>query len=350
LNQPKKHTVTTGTYITVAMRWTDRFIGVVSTLILARLLVPADFGIIAMASIIIGFAISIFDVGVNVALIQNNNTTQDHYDSAWTLRLLQSALITTILFAIAPWVAAYFNDNRVELVLQLLSFSVLMEGMENIGVVTFQKHMQFGAEFKFLFFRRVAGFITTISFALLLKSYWALVIGTLVGRSLGVVLSYLVHPMRPRFSFGKMAELLSVSQWMLLRSIGGYLMNNLAKLFVGQGYTSEIMGGYSLASEISAMPTGEILAPLNRVLFPAFVEVKDNTKDLKSLFLLAQGIQVLITVPAAVGFALVAEEIVLSMLGKKWIFVVPFIQILALVNVAEAIATSSGYITRYGQI
>jgi O-antigen/teichoic acid export membrane protein len=104
------------------------------------------------------------------------------------------------------------------------------------------------------------------------------------------------------------------------------------------------MGGYTLADEISAMPSGELLAPINRVLFPAFVGAKENLDELKRLFLLAQGVQTLIAIPVAVGLAMVAHEAVLVLLGEKCLLVVPFLQLLALANVFEAITTSGGYV------
>ena len=342
--EPKVHSITSGTILTVAMRWSDRMIGLVSTLILARLLLPEDFGIIAMASLAIGLATVLFDVGVNIALIQNKDATQDHYDSAWTLRLIQSVIVTLLLVLISPWIANYFHDQRVELVVQALALSILIGGFENIGIIAFQKHMQFGAEFRFLFSKRVSGFLVTITLAFLFHSYWALVFGTLVGRIVGVGLSYYMHTMRPKISTVKIKEIFSVSQWMMLRSIGGYLNNNLHKFVVGRSYSSAAMGGYTLADEISAMPTSELLAPLNRVLFPAFSEVKNDLAELKKIFLLAQSLQILVAVPVALGLALVAEEAILILLGDKWSMIIPFVQVLALIGITQSIGTSSGYI------
>lgn len=333
-----------GTAIAVAMRWTDRLIGLISTLILARLLAPEDFGIIAMASLAIALADVLVDLGVNTALIQNRNATQAHYDTAWTLRLVQTSIATLALVLAAPLAAEYFRDPQVQPVLQVLAFTLLLSGLENIGIVAFHKHMQFGAEFRFLFLRRMTGFIATIIAAWLLRSYWALVIGALTGRLAGVGLSYWLHPMRPRLSFEKFGEIFAISQWMLLRSIGAYLHHNLHKMLVGRWASTATMGAYSLADDISAMPTGELLAPLNRVLFPAFADAREHLAELKRLFLLAQGIQTLVAIPAAVGLALVADEMVRFLLGEKWLAVVPFIQILALVNIAGAITTSSGYV------
>jgi O-antigen/teichoic acid export membrane protein len=104
------------------------------------------------------------------------------------------------------------------------------------------------------------------------------------------------------------------------------------------------MGAYSLADDISAMPTTELLAPLNRVLFPALVRVKDNATELKRAFLLSQGVQTLVGLPAGVGLALVANELVLVLLGEKWAGAAPFLGIFALMNVANALASSSIYL------
>ena len=330
--------------ITVAMRWTDRSIGFVSTLILARLLVPEDFGVIAMASLVIGLADVFFDLGVNVALIQNKSPSQEHYDTAWTLRLIQTTLAATLVVIASPWAAAYFNDPRVTLVVQVLAVSLVLSGLENIGVVTFQKEMRFGKEFQFLFCKRIVGFIVTIVAAWFIRSYWALVMGALAGRTFGVALSFAMHPMRPRLGLKKFGEIFSVSQWMLVRSIGGYFQLKLHYAIVGARESASVLGAYSLGSEISALPTRELLAPINRVLFPAFVRVKHDLVELKRVVLLAQGVQTMIAMPAAIGLILVSSEAVQLLLGEKWMRAVPFVEIFALISFMASIATSGWYV------
>jgi len=333
-----------GAILTISMRWTDRLVGFVSTLILARLLVPEDFGIIAMASLVIGLLDALLDLGVNVALIQNRHTTTAHYDTAWTLRLIQTIISASVVLMAAHQAAVYFKDPRIAPVIQLMAAGLVLSGLENIGVITFQKEMRFGMDFRFVFFKRIAGFLVTMLAAWLMRSYWALVIGALAGRTLGVLLSYRMHAMRPRLSLAKLREIFAVSQWMLLNSVGNYLNSNLHNMLVGRRASAAIMGGYTLAGDISAMPSTELLAPLNRVLFPAFVAAKHDLAELRRLFLLAQSVQSLLGMPAGVGLALVAHEAVLILLGAKWLFVVPFVQILALANVVGAITASSNYV------
>jgi len=195
-----------------------------------------------------------------------------------------------------------------------------------------------------MFYKRITGFVATMIAAYLMQTYWALVVGTLAGRLIGTLISYRMHAMRPRLSFVKFREIFAISQWMLVRSAGQYLDGSLHKILVGGRADSAVLGGYTLASEISAMPSTELLAPINRALYPAFVAARENLSELKRLFMLTQGIQTLIGIPAGVGLAMVAEEAVALLLGTKWLPAVPFVQALALVGALSAISTSGGYV------
>lgn len=335
---------TVGALIVVGIRWLDRLIALASTVILARLLAPADFGIIAMASLVIGLIDVLLDLGVSITLVQNKHATQHDFDAAWTLRLIQSALATVVVFLAAYPAARYFHDPRVCPVVQALALSVLLAGFENIGIVSFQKKMEFGLEFRFFFAKRISSFLITIVLAWYLHSYWALVAGTVAGRVIAVVLSYVMHPMRPRLSWVNMKPMLSFSCWNLLRGISGYLAENLHRLLVGRRESTALMGSYTLASDISAMPSIELLAPLNRVLFPMFVAAKEDAHELKRIFMLAIAVQALVGVPAGAGLALVAPEMVLALLGERWLSTVPFIQIMAGINIVSAVSTSGAYV------
>jgi len=333
-----------GTFFTVGFRCTDRLIGVASMMILARLLSPNDFGIIAIAYLAVNFARVFLDFGVQVALIQIKNIDQSHYDTAWTIRIIQTSIITCILLASSHYIAEYFQEDRTRHVLYFLAFLPLLNGLQNIGVISFQKNMQFGAEFRFLFIQRILGFSITVTSALMLHSYWALVIGSLATEFIGLILSYIVHPMRARLSLSKFKDIFFISQWMLLKNIGIYLQDNLHNFFVGRWSSTSVLGAYSIAGEISRMPSTELLAPFNRVLLPAFSKVQDQAAELKRIFLLAQGVQTLIAVPAAVGLALVANEAVLLFLGDKWVEAIPYVQILALVGIFTALVGTSHYL------
>jgi len=341
---PGRMSVAGGAALAVAMRWSDRLVGLASTLVLARLLIPEDFGIVAMASIVVGLIDVLLDMGVAITLIRNRDARQRDYDAAWTLRLLQSAVAAIALFLLAEPAAAYFRDARVAPVLQLLALSPLLAACENIGIVSFQKEMRFGMDFRFFVGKRITGCMLALSAAWILQSYWALVIGTLGGRLAGVALSYAMHPMRPRFDLAGVPAILSFSTWNLVRGIGNYLNEHAHRLVVGRRASTVVMGEYTVASEIAALPSTELLAPLNRVMLPAFVEAKEDPERLREVFLLALGVQALIGIPAGAGMALVARDAVLTLLGERWLAAVPFVQVIGFNNVVAALCTSGGYL------
>ena len=345
LNSPgQRYSIVQGVMLTVAMRWCNRLISIVSTLILARLLQPDDFGVVALAFMVLAFIQVFLEFGVGIALVQNAQATEEHFHSAWTLRLMQALAVAAMLGLGAPLGAAYFNDPRLTPVLQVLALNVLIGSFENIGIVSFQKNMQFGLELRYLVINRLATFAFVIFGAWLLRSYWAMIAAGTLGGIFTVTHSYIAHPMRPRWSTRRLRELFSVSQWLLLRNIGMYADANLHKMLVGRRTDTATMGGYALASDVAGMPSSELLQPLNRVLFPAFVQAKGDLVELKRLFLLAQSLQVLVAVPAGVFVALVAADLVPVLLGVRWASAIPFLQVLALAAVVEAIMTSPGYV------
>ena len=340
----ERNSVAKGALLTIAMRWTNRSISIVSTLILARLLVPDDFGVVALAFMTLALVEVFMDFGVNIALVQNADATEEHYHSGWTLRMIQASCVALVLAVSAPWVGDYFSDPRLTPVLWVLSLNVLVGSFENIGIVTFQKNMQFGREFKYLVTNRFVTFIFIVTGAWFLRSYWAMILAGTLGGLFTVAHSYRAHPMRPRWSTARLRELFSVSQWLLLRNIAMYADANLHKLLVGRRTDTATMGSYALASDVAGMPSSELLGPLNRVLFPAFVQARHDLQELRRIFLLAQGVQVMVVAPAGVCVALMAAEIVPLLFGPKWLGAVPFMQVLALAAVLEALMTSPGFV------
>jgi len=332
-----------GALITVAMRWSDRLIGLVSMIVLARLLVPADFGVVAMAALVVGFIDVILDLGVSQALIHNDKAEKADFDTAWTLRLIQASIAGVLIFFAAPLAAIYFNNPDITDVLRVMALSVVIGGLENIGIVKFQKEMNFGRDFKFFFLKRVVGFIVTLIAAVLLHSYWAMVIGALSGRVAGVILSYGMHPYRPWFSFSRVREIWSFSQWILFKNIGVYFDTSLDRLLLGRKLDATALGGYTIAGEVSSLPTTELLAPLGRVLFPAFVEKRNDPVAFANRVSLAVGVQGLVAIPACLGLMFVAHDAVFLLLGEKWLFIAPIIQIMAISNLVNSLAHSGSY-------
>lgn len=329
--------------IVVGMRWCDRLLGLISMIILARLLVPADFGIIVMASLVVGLIDVLLDIGVSTALIHNQKADNEDYNTAWTLRLIQSWLTGVIIFVSAPFVADFYDNDLVIDVLRVMALSVIIAGFENIGVVTFQKNMEFGKDFKFFFYKRFIGFVITLIFAFILHNYWAMVIGALAHRIAGVILSYRMHAHRPRLSLSRTTEIWSFSKWVLMRNIITYFDTQIDKFLVGHRTDEKVLGTYSVAHDVAAMPTTELLMPLGRVLFPAFAQKRDNLETFARSISTAIGVLSLVAMPACIGLILTAEDVVLILLGDNWVAAIPLIQIMAISNLIFSLTHSGTY-------
>jgi len=333
----------------IAMRWVTRLIGFVSTLLLARLLDPSDFGIVAMASIVIGLTDAISALGVDMALIQNTNATKSDFDTAWTVRVIQGVIVGTVLIAAAPLAATYFNEPRVSAVIWTLAIGYIVLSGENIGVVAFRRDLDFARDFRFMIYKRLITFVVVVGAALWLRNYWALVIGILAGNILGCALGYAMHPFRPRFSLAGWTKLWSFSQWMLVRNIGGYALSRCDEFIVGGLAGTRSLGLYSLASEISQLPSTELVAPIDRALFPGFALLQAHPARLRAAYLNTLQLVAVIVIPVGLGLCATAHTTIFVLLGAKWLDMTQIVEVLAVVGIIAALRyTASSILTAIG--
>ena len=326
----------------VLFKFTERGLGLISTIILARLLVPLDFGVVAMAVSVIAVLELMGAFSFDVALIQNANAGRDHYDTAWTFNLLFALISALLLIVLALPMAHFYTEPRLENVMYWLALGMAVQGFENIGVVAFRKDMRFDKEFKFLFGKKIISFAVTVPLAFILQNYWALVIGTLTGRAAGTILSYMVHEYRPRFSLAARSELFHFSKWMLLNNISIFLRFRSADFIVGRFAGPHALGLFSVAYEISNLPTTELVAPINRAVFPGYAKMASNIPMLRESYLSVVGIIVFLSLPAAFGIAVIAPLLVPVFLGPNWLETIPLIQVLAVFGALVAIQNNNG--------
>lgn len=324
----------------VGMRWAIRGLGIVSTIILVRLLAPADFGLIAISSLTISFLSVLTSFGVDMALIQRTNSGVAHYNTAWTIRILQTTVVAVGVFLLSSFAARYFHDPRIASLMQLMSLGILVGGFENIGVVDFRKNLEFHKEFAFMVLTKFASFFITIGLAIWLRNYWALAWGTISLRLVSVILSYRMHPFRPRLSLSKFDELWSFSQWMLARNIGMYLRKEIDTFLVARTFGTDDVGLYSVPKEISELPTTEVIWPMARALFPGYAMMSNDKTRLGMAYAKVLSTISLISLPAGIGLALVAEPLVTVMLGERWIPISPILAWLSMYGIILTISAS----------
>ena len=328
----------------VAFKLIDRSIGLLSTIVLARVLVPEDFGLVAMAMVLIGALQVLISFSFDVSLIQNRAAGRAQFDTAWTVTVLGSAACAIVLAALGPAAASFYQEPRLETIVYLLAAGFALQGTANIGPVTFRRDMRFDQEFKFLLGKRLSTFLITIPAALYFRNYWALIIGQLAGTALSVALSYWMSNYRPRLSLAAKVELFHSSRWLVLHNLFQFLHNSVPQFIIGRTAGAQSLGVYAIASEIATLPTTELVAPINRAAFPGYAKAAGDLEQLRTSFLKVISSIAIFALPAGVGIVVVADILVPAVLGWHWTAAIALIQVLALYGVIQALQTNIGYV------
>ncbi len=329
----------------IGLRWSIRLTGLVSTIILARLLIPADFGIVAMAMVVVGMLEILNQTGQKLAIIRHSEPTRAHYDTAWTLSVIVGLLIGAVIVILAPFTSFYFHEPRMVPVMQWLALRAVIGGFENIGTVDFRRDLRFDRFFRYNMYAKVVSFCVTIVLAIIWRNYWALVAGIISSQLALNIASYVMHPYRPRFSLAKVGEIGAFSGWTLFRTIGIYLNTQIDQIAVGGVFGASIMGRYSVAADLASSPLDEINGPMVAVLYPVMSRVQRDPERLRALYLRTLCWSAIICASASVGVTLVAHDMVRFVLGEKWLVAEPLVGWLALS--AGLLGLSSGAYTAF---
>lgn len=326
-----------GSFWMIGMNWSVRLIGIVNTMILARLLTPEDFGVFAMAFAVFLLVTYISEMGVDLVLIREEHVGPEHYSTAWTIWFLQNLLLALILFSAAPLGGMFFQDERVTDVIRALSVLAVVSGLRNIGIVDFRKGLVFRKEFLFGVYKRLGRFAFAIPIAFMLRSYWAFVISFIVGMLFEVLLSYRMHPFRPRISFHDWRMFVGFSFSIIGIRVGQFLSRKIDLLVVGRLADGVLVGTYNLALELSRMIVNDIVAPIGKALFPGFSKIRQQEGDVSPTYLNSIGAMAAMVLPAGIGLSAVAEPAVAVILGSQWDAAVPYLQLLAIFCAGEGV-------------
>lgn len=320
---------------TIALRWTVKGLGFLNTVIMARLLMPADYGIVAMAFLILGLIQALLDFGAATALLRKNDVSRDEIDSAWTLRLIQGAIVGLLLIASAPLAIIYFKEPRVEWVLWVLGGCVVVASAGSIGPTLAQKQFNFSLDFKIQVSQKLVSVIVTIIFGYLLKDYRALVAGVVAAYATPLVLSYALHPYRPRWNTSHIPEIWAVTKWLMFAGVGGFILRKGDELAAGRLGTTTEYGQYNVGADLGQLPVGEIGPAMLRALLPVLASIKENTERTRKAVIKTVSALNTVIWPVGLGFAALAPQVTEIILGAKWVESATFVGAFAIASVLQ---------------
>lgn len=305
-------------------RWLDRLLGFVSIVVLARILVPEDFGLVAIAASYVAILEGLSDFDVNRALIRARDEHRSLYDSAWTLAVLRGVVSALLMVAVAPFV----GDSRMTVILYVLALSPLLQGLSNPRFVMYERGLVYSKLALATLTAKVVSFAVTLVIAIVYRSYWALVLGLLAGSLTTAVLTYALRPYRPRLTLARFSEIFAFSGWMSLTTFVTTLSMQTDRIIVGRLLGIADAGSYYMTQRVGVVPTSELVSPLQRILFPSFSEIASDLSRLRRVVNESVNVLGSLSLPAGVGFALTANDFVPIVLGERWVAIVPLLVVL----------------------
>tara|TARA_R110002126_G_scaffold10245_20_gene46507 strand:+ start:3142 stop:4602 length:1461 start_codon:yes stop_codon:yes gene_type:complete len=313
----------------VFSRWTSKGLGMINVIILARLLSPEDFGIVAMASIMINMLDSATQTGVHLYLFRSKDANPRLQHAVWTLTFIQAASIAMIMVLTAPWVASFYGEQILTEVLYCLALVKLLTGFNSIGTLIAQKQLNFRLDFNFTFAVKLVYLAATVTLAFWLQNFWAIIFGKLASAVFGLLFGYVIHPYRPKFDFYRGRELFTFSKSTIPLSVGRFINNQADVVVMGKVASTEFLGKYHMASNLAAMFTKELLIPAIRGLIPNLAAIQ-QTPHYKKMLCVIIASAVYVFLPIGMGLAAVAPELVAVLLGPQWTDAVPILAWLSL--------------------
>lgn len=312
------HRVMVSSTLMLLIRFVQRGLGIVSTLILARLLTPADFGIVAIIAIVIQFFDLVSTAGSEPYLIQKRTLDERDLATAWTVNLAFKAILWLVLMLCAPWVAEYYDRPDLALPVRVASLVLLINGLVSPGLALLKRELKYRKILHLSIWQKVISFTVVMLVVLHTPSYWALIFGDIVSALVMTIGSFLVYPYRPSATLARVGEQVRFSQWIFLRNVLGFVRAQIDTLLVTKNFAMADVGIFHVSKSLSAMPAKDIVAPAVEPLLSAFARVRDDRADLAFKVRVSVCFVVFLIMPVCTYIAFFPDSIIDVFLGDQW--------------------------------
>jgi lipopolysaccharide exporter len=311
----------------------------VKSVVLARLLIPADFGLVGIAFLAIAFVDVFSNTGFFQALIQKKSNIKEYLNTTWSISIIRGLILTVLLFFAAPLIADFFKEPLAVNVIRVLALTILINEFTNVGVVYFIKELEYKKNYRLHLISDIISFITAVALAFILKDVWALVYSQLVNKIIYVALSYYYHPYRPSFSinFARAKELFRFGKYLTVSSMLSYFIQQGDKAVIGRLLDAASLGFYSVGYRFASFFSEPVNNIIISIAFPAYSKIQDDLVKVKDYYLKTIKFASLLSVPFFFGTLLLAEEFTVFVLGVKWIEAVPIIKILSALGIVSTL-------------
>ncbi len=316
------------------------------SVILMRLLLPSDYGVIAMAMVLIGFAGIFSEFGFSSALIQNQNINESHKSSIFWFNIIVGSTLTFFFFVFANIFSNFYNSSNLTNVIRYLSFSFIISSISIVPSSLLQKEMKYAMINKINVLTVFLSGALSVYLAFTGWGVMSLVFQSLFSQLLKMPLLFIASKWRPKFIFNKKSikELFSYSAYLTGFSIINYGARRSDDFLIGKFMGAGNLGIYSRAYNLMLLPITQIIGLISNVMFPALASIQDDKERVKRIYLRTIQVVAFITFPMMIGLIAVGDNFIIAIFGSKWAEVIPIIRILAFVGVTQTLANPVGWI------
>lgn len=321
-----------GLYWNVSLRIPYEIFRFVTSIIVARLLEPSDFGIVSIATITIYYSNTITNFGFNQALVQRKEVNDDHINSVFTVNLLLSVFLAALFFIISPYIANFFNSPESEDVIKVLSLLFVITTFHDLPYALLRRHIEYKLISMVDFSKEITMSLLTLVLAFAGMKYWAIVLGQLI--PLGLATAWLLVKVgwRPkvRLHIASLRELFSFGAWSFISSQAYFFSSRIDRLIIGRALNPAVLGIYDKAKALYQMPVDSISSNINAVLFSSFSRIQDDGHEVKRLLTKGMALLSMINIPIYFALIVAAPHFVLVLFGQKWSALITPLQVLCL--------------------
>ncbi|HET9776027.1 MAG TPA: lipopolysaccharide biosynthesis protein [Gemmatimonadaceae bacterium] len=332
-----------GTLWVYASNYSGKILVFLSTVVLARVLMKEEFGLAGYALLIIGLLDVFSDLGIGSALIYHRDDP-DAADTAFWLGIGIGCGLFAVSWAVAPFAATFFHEERLVAITRVLALTFPLTALRNVQETLLEKRLAFSRKFIPDLSNSLGKGVVSIALAFLGFGVWSLIVGQLAGTALSVVVYWGASEWRPSLNFARryVRILLSYGTSMVGSDALAIMLLNVDYLFIGRFLGPVALGVYMLAFRIPELLIKQSCGVLGSVLFPVYATMRDDPKALSRGVLVTMRYVSTVTVPMALGLALVSKPLVLALFGAKWSDAIPVLRAISLYTLFISISFNIG--------
>jgi O-antigen/teichoic acid export membrane protein len=309
-------------------------VGLVISVIIARLLSPSDYGVIGMLAIFIAIAQSMVDGGFGAALIQRKNVTSTDYSTIFYFNIVIALIMYLALYFSAEVIASFYNEPRLILLSKVLGLSFVINSFALIQRTILTKELDFKTQMKISVISVIISGVVGVYLAYAGYGVFALVFQVLFKSAINSILLWVLNSWRPSlvFSIQSFKSLFSFGSRLLFSGILDVIFKNLSVLVIGKVFSTQSLGFYTKAKELQTIPSSTLTLIIQKVSFPSFSKIQDDNEKLLRNFARAQQLAVFVIFPVMCGILVTSDALIELLLTEKWLPAVPYLKLLCVVG------------------